>query len=65
MSEKTKVSYLPPARRQLEQLAKAVCERLAATDGSFKFPEIRHGLADFLSVITSVYAKQLNQREES
>jgi cyanate lyase len=55
----------PPARRELDQLAFAVCQQMAEKDAAFKAVEVRRGLADFLCVVAAIYAKHLSRDTES
>jgi cyanate lyase len=60
-----KIIVSPPTRRELDQLAYAVCQRMAEKDSAFKAAEVRRGLADFLCVVATIYAKHLSQNAES
>ncbi|CAG0966217.1 hypothetical protein PLCT2_01057 [Planctomycetaceae bacterium] len=64
--EKTlKVKYVPPTLEVIDQVAKAVCEQLAAENPGFRPPEVVQDLAAFLSVVARIHAAHLNRQEDA
>lgn len=54
------VQYNPPEPKKLDRFAHDVCRGLGPEFGS---GEIAEGLANFMKVLTRVYAKDLNRKQ--
>lgn len=60
-----RVIYVPPSLAVIEQLARVICQRLAATNPMLDFEKITREFSAFLSVLARMHANRLNRRRDS
>ncbi len=66
VTESPQVIYLPPSDTLIEQYAHAVCKELGETaNPAYDTFEVRLGFAEFLKVVTKIYAAQQNRNSSS
>ncbi len=56
------ISYCPPASETIDRFAYTVCATLGQqVDESYQSRDVVRGFADFIKLMTAVYAESLNQ----
>ena len=58
---KKRVEYVPPSKDVIQAYVQKVCQRLAEQRGEpFDDPEVMQGLTEFLYILGTIRAKQIN-----
>lgn len=62
MTTDHKTTYIPPAAKVFDKLAREACRVLAEQgESAFDDPEVIRGLADYLRLVAELTAKYLNK----